>query len=144
MPCRHTTSSSPNVCMVIVCVHICLCRFICCHGVQISLQWVFVVYVCASVQACMCMCVCGASCCAGNDKGGSRGLELIKCNDAMWGDLAVFVLIKKPPHHQQEKKKEAERQNMTERWKQQWGDWIKKSLRKYCKRAVQKKSRTMQ
>ena len=39
----------------------------------------------------------GASCCGGSDKGGSRGLELIKCNDAMWGDLAACVLIKNPP-----------------------------------------------
>ncbi len=81
----------------------------------------------------MCVCVCDASCCAGSDKGGSRGLELIKCNDAMWGDLAVCVLIKKPPYHQQEKKKKRERErkivkknmNVTERGKYHKGIELK-------------------
>ena len=68
----------------------------------------------------------GASCCGGSDKGGSRGLELIKCNDAMWGDLAACVLIKNPPlspaggeeeveEEERQIAKRRERENVTER-----------------------------
>lgn len=53
-------------------------------------------------------------------------MELIKCNDAMWGDLAVCGLIKKPPptpitgmrrRREREKdneKKECDRERKTE------------------------------
>lgn len=103
----------------------------------------FDTYACASVQACTC--VCEASCCAGNDKGGSRGLELIKCNDAMWGDLAVFVLIKKPPpspagEEERGRETEYDREMKTA----MRGLNYKKSLRECCQRAAQRKSRTMQ
>lgn len=47
----------------------------------------------------MCVSVCCAPCCVDSDKGGGRGLKkLIKSNDAMCGDSAVCVLIKKLPH----------------------------------------------
>ena len=68
---------------------------------------------------CMHVYVCCAPCCADSDMEGSRGLKkLIKCNDAMWGDLAVCVLIKSNlpsfiPHQQQEKKSEKQHEKRT-------------------------------
>lgn len=55
----------------------------------------------------VCVCVCCASCCAGSDKGG-MGLKLIKCNDAMEGELGSVCSNQEPSytHQQQEKKKQ--------------------------------------
>ncbi len=78
---RQPGSSDKSASEFVICMHAYLCMCIRACG-------------CACVCVCVCVCVWGASCCAGSDKGGSRGLELIKCNDAMWGDLTVCVLIK--------------------------------------------------
>lgn len=61
----------------------------------------------ACVPVCVCVCVCCASCCAGSDKGG-MGLKLIKCNDAMEGELGSVCSNQEPSytHQQQEKKKQ--------------------------------------
>lgn len=64
-------------------------------------------YACVPVCVPVCVCVRCASCCAGSDKGG-MGLKLIKCNDAMEGELGSVCSNQEPSytHQQQEKKKQ--------------------------------------
>lgn len=98
MPCRHGTSSSPNACVVIVCVHMCQCTLISSHGVQISLQVSFW-YACMCICACMLVYVCCASCCAGRDKGGSRGVGANQMQRCDVGGLGSVCSNQEPPPH---------------------------------------------
>lgn len=126
MACRHGISSSTR-CM-------CECSYMPVHVYR--LPWSLdksasELVTCVSVHGRLWVCyacVHGASCCPGSDKRGSRGLELIKCNDAKWGDLTVCCNQEQPPHQQPEKR---QRKRMTRKivsWK-------------YSKRAEQEERR---